>query len=69
MPPDFDRHRDLEALLRPWVKMVAKLNVIFIGLAIDLAISTFIQVQVIYTLSGGPSFAIGEFDPDEGSVT
>jgi hypothetical protein len=63
LAPTFDRHPELESLLEPWVQKVAKLNVVFVGLALGVAL--FSQIRVIYTLAGGPSFAIEEFHPDK----
>jgi hypothetical protein len=64
MLPGFDQHPDLEAQLEPWVTKVARLNVMFVGLAMKLAMLTFHQVQMIYTLAGGPSFNVEQFNPD-----
>jgi hypothetical protein len=38
--------------------------VAFTGLAFDLARFIFFQIRVIYTLAGGPLFAIKQSDPD-----
>jgi hypothetical protein len=63
MLPEFDKHPNREVILAPLVTKVAKLNVMFIGLAMHFAMLIFRQIQSIYTLAGGPSFVVEQFDP------
>jgi hypothetical protein len=59
--PDMDNHPDREGELEPWVIKLAKMNVMFVGLDLQIAFPTFLEIQVIYTCAGGPSFTYERF--------
>jgi hypothetical protein len=79
---NIDHHRERGPLLAPFIRKMAKMNMVFIGLALDkripfgpssilLPITSYAydQMSQIYLEANGPSFEFEQFNPESGNET